>query len=268
MWLLGRFGICPNGYYNYKKKRKAEAEKQKSRVLRKIERLYHGRMGAVGYRMMRELLKAEGTCLSKETVRRYMNVELGLKSVTRKRKPGGSTPGKEHKTFENLLKGDFSAAQRNQIWCTDFTYLRLADGSFRYNCTIVDLYDRRVVAERCGKKLDTMLAAQTLKLGLKKNPAAKGLILHSDQGSPYTSKAFTKYCKRKKLVQSMSRAGTPGDNAVMERYFNTLKAELVNQVVYREETELYRAIAEFSYDWYNEKRPHTYNGGRPPAQVL
>ena len=217
--------------------------------------------------MMRDLLQTEGICLSRETVRKYMNQELGLKSVTRKRKPGGNAPGKAHRTFENLLKGNFHASERNQIWCTDFTYLRLTDGSFRYNCTIVDLYDRRVVAEKCGKKLDTMLAAQTLKLGLKKNGGVKGVILHSDQGSPYTSKAFTQYCKRKQVVQSMSRAGTPGDNAVMERYFNTLKAELADQRDYREEEDLYRDIAEFSYDWYNEKRPHTYNGGLPPSLV-
>lgn len=200
-------------------------------------------------------------------MRKYMNVELGLKSVNRRRKPKGSAPGKAHRKFENLLKGKFNVSQRNQIWCTDFTYLRLSDGSFRYNCTIIDLYDRRVVAEKCGRKMDANLAAQTLKLGLRKNGDVRGLILHSDQGSPYTSKAFTKYCKRKGLRQSMSRAGTPGDNAVMERYFNTLKAELIDQRSYKEETVLYRDIAEYSYDWYNETRPHTYNGGIPPAKV-
>lgn len=110
-------------------------------------------------------------------------------------------------------------------------------------------------------------SSPNIEAGTEKEWRRTGLILHSDQGRPYTSKAFTKYCKRKGLRQSMSRAGTPGDNAVMERYFNTLKAELIDQRSYKEETVLYRDIAEYSYDWYNETRPHTYNGGIPPAKV-
>ena len=216
--------------------------------------------------MMRDLLEEEGYHLSRETVRKYMNVQLGLKSVTRRRKPSWSKPGKEHKKFENLLCGTFTVPERNQIWCTDFTYLHLTDGSIRYNCTIVDLYDRRVVAVRCGKRMDAKLAIETLQLALKQTGKEGELILHSDQGGAYTSKTFTQYCERKRIQQSMSRAGTPGDNAVMERYFNTLKAELINQKTYREEETLYRDIALFAYDWYNEKRPHSYNGGLPPAK--
>lgn len=62
--------------------------------------------------------------MGREIVPKYMNVELGLKSVNRRRKPNAGAPGKAHKRFENLLKGKFDIVQRNRIWCTEFTYLR------------------------------------------------------------------------------------------------------------------------------------------------
>ena len=81
-------------------------------------------------------------------------------------------------------------------------------------------------------------------------------MLHSDQGSQYTSKEFTEYCTKLGVTQSMSKAGYPYDNAPMERYFNTLKNELINLHNYHTEKELYTAIEEFAYTQYNHVRPH------------
>lgn len=216
--------------------------------------------------MMRALLKEKGIILSNSTVHKYMNKELKLKSITRKIKPK-YIKGESHKTFENHVKQNFCTEAKNKIWCTDFTYLHLTDGSMRYNCTVIDLYDRRVVATLSSKTIDTKLAIDTLEIALKKNKKIDGLILHSDQGSQYTSHNFTDYCERNKIIQSMSKSGCPYDNAPMERYFNTLKAELINQKYYHNEEELYRDIATYAYDWYNEQRPHSYNGYMPPNKV-
>ena len=73
------------------------------------------------------------------------------------------------------------------------------------------------------------------------------------------SKYFTEYCKRMAVIQSMSKAGYPYDNAPMERYFNTLKNELIYQHAYQTEEALYTAIEEFAYTTYNHRRPHSYN---------
>ena len=93
------------------------------------------------------------------------------------------------------------------------------------------------------------------------------LILHSDQGSQYTSKAFVEFCESVHVTQSMSKAGCPYDNAPMERYFNTLKNECVNLYDFQTEEALYRAVEEFAYVTYNHIRPHSYNGYRTPYQV-
>lgn len=103
---------------------------------------------------------------------------------------------------------------------------------------------------------------------MKSKKIDKGsLILHSDQGSQFTSYDFSLFCKRNGIVQSMSRKGNPWDNAPMERYFNTLKQELFYLKNYKSKQELYMDIEEFSYVWYNRKRPHTFNGFISPYQA-
>ena len=112
--------------------------------------------------------------------------------------------GKPHKVFENKLKQDFHADSINQKWCTDFTYLFLKNGDIRYNCSIIDLYDRSVVASITDRRITSGLAILTLQKALDSQPAIKGeLILHSDQGSQYTSKAFIDYCESVHVTQSM-----------------------------------------------------------------
>ena len=103
----------------------------------------------------------------------------------------------------------------------DFTYVALKDGTFRYNCTIIDLFDRSVIASENSRK----------------------------------------------IRQSMSRAGYPYDDAPMERYFNTLKTELLNVHEYSKEKELYKAINDFVYIWYNQNRTHTYNNHKTPYEI-
>ena len=129
-------------------------------------------------------------------------------------------------------------------------------------------YDRSVVASLTDRHMTSDLALRTLGKALSGQcQKIKGLILHSDQGSPYTSKAFTDFCEEHDLTQSMSKAGYPYDNAPMERYFNTLKNEEIYLHEYRDEESLYRAVEHFAYTTYNHVRPHSYNGYRTPFEA-
>ncbi len=112
------------------------------------------------------------------------------------------------------------------------------------------------------------MAIRTLQKALAdQHPEKDGLILHSDQGSQYTSKAFIDFCESVHVAQSMSKAGYLYDNAPMERYFNTLKNECSNLYEFRTEEDLYQAVEEFAYVTYNHVRPHSYNGYRTPYQA-
>ena len=213
--------------------------------------------------MMRNLLIPYGFVYSNTTIYKYM-VELGLRSIVRRKKPNYQK-GKVSKLFPNLLNQNFDVEKPNHVWCTDFTYLFLSDGTNRYNCTIIDLNDRSVMASLDGNHITAELAIETLKIAINRHKPGKGIILHSDQGSQFTSKEFNDFCEKSFIQQSMSRAGCPYDNAPMERYYNTLKNEFTNLFSFKSSQEMDVSINDFAYGWYNHVRPHTYNGGLTPS---
>lgn len=265
---MRKLNILPNAYYNFLKNRKAEYHKHKEKIKREIADIYHSHNGTDGYRTVHAYLLRRGYKISRMTVHKYMNTELELFSIVRRRKPNYEY-GAPHKVFENKLQQDFKADSINEKWCTDFTYLFLTDGSKRYNCTIIDLHDRSVIASITDKHMTADLAKRTLQKAIDSQPGldTSRLILHSDQGSQYTSKEFTEYCEAAGITQSMSKAGCPYDNAPMERYYNTLKNELINHHYYHSEEELYEAVEEFAYVHYNHVRPHSYDNYKTPFEA-
>ena len=178
--MLRRLDICPNAYYNYRKHRKADYYAQKAEVLTQIDEIYHEHNGVIGYRRMTVYLTRRGYHYSPTTIHKYMNVQLGLCSIVRPKKPDYKR-GKPHKIFENKIRQDFTADQINQKWCTDFTYLFLKNHEVRYNCSILDLHDRSVVASITDRNITSDLAIRTLQKALASQPTITGeLILHSD----------------------------------------------------------------------------------------
>lgn len=254
--------MSPNAYYNYLKDRKNGYRKRTCKIQQHIVTIYHREDGVPGYRQMQSYLAQEGEFISVLTCHHYMH-DLGLKSIVRRRKPA-YVKGNAHKVFSNLLHRVFTVAKPNHVWATDFTYLPLADGTMHYNCTIIDLYDRSVVATLNGASITANLAIRTLQKALKRHKPAKGLILHSDQGVQFTSKDFNNFCERHHVQQSMSHAGCPYDNAPMERFYNTLKNEYFNLRKFKDVESLNNGIYQFIYGKYNRKRPHSYNGGLTP----
>lgn len=133
------------------------------KVLKEINTIYHAHKGVDGYRSMRVCLEQRGYSLP--TLHKYINSELGLKSIVRRKGPG-CPYGKPHKTFENKLKQNFHADSINQKWCTDFTYLFLRNGDIRYNRSIIDLYDRSIVASITDRRITSEPAIRTLQKAL------------------------------------------------------------------------------------------------------
>ena len=131
------------------------------------------------------------------------------------------------KIFPNLFRQKFQVKAPNLVWCTDFTYIRLSNGKMRYNCAVMDLYDRSVVSSLNSEYINTKLAKAAVEQALGAEKPGKGLILHSDQGSQYTSWKFVDYCKKSGIRQSMSKAGCPYDNVPVEHFYNTFKNELI-----------------------------------------
>ena len=137
----------------------------------------------------------------------------------------------------------------------------------RYNCSILDLYDRSIVATLNSDYINTELAKATLEKALMEEKPEKGLILHSDQGCQFTSWGFINCCESRGICQSMSKAGCPYDNAPMERFYNTLKNELIYPNHFYDAASLDEALNRYVYVWYNHVRPHSYNDWKTPFEA-
>lgn len=264
-WLLTRLSLYPNDYYNYLKDRKAAYRQQKEILKQQIKEVYHELNGAIGYRMICDLLNRKGIQCSYGTVYSYMR-EMRIKAIVRRKKQPYKK-GSQHHIFNNLINRKFTAEKPNQIWCTDFTYLNLKNGTKRYYCSIIDLYDRSVVASLNSRWIDSNLAMETLEIALRANQINNGLILHSDQGAQFASRDFISFCVDNEITQSMSRAGNPYDNEPMERFYSTLKTEFVYQYSFETDEDLNQGIYEYIFDWYNYRRPHSFNGGQTPFEA-
>lgn len=267
-WLLSEFGLSPSVYYNYLHSKKCGCRARKKQILQEIRSIYEEHNGMDGYRKMHFYLAQKGYHISLETTRKYMNQELGLRSVISPKHP----PYEKRTPFHicpDILMGDFKADHANTKWCIDFTFITLENGSVRYNCVIMDLYDRSILASVCGAEMTPELAIRTLEKALSRDEEIdpRKLVLHSDQGNEFTSEKFTSYCVDKGIRQSMSPPGHPHSNAPIERYFCTLKNELIDRKCYGCENDLYESIEDFVNNYYNTKRPHTYNNNKPPFAV-
>jgi len=239
--------------------------KKKEQLKTQIKELYHERDGSAGYRMICDLLNRKGVKCSYGTVYSYM-CELDIKAIVRRKKQPYKK-GYHHHIFDNLIGQNFNVDTPNRVWCTDFTYLQLRNGAKRYNCSIIDLYDRSIVASLNSKWIDSNLAIETLEIALSSNKIGDDLIIHSDQGSQFASRDFINFCDENNITQSMSRAGNPYDNAPMERFYNTMKTEFIYQYTFEKDEDLNQGVYEYIFDWYNHRRPHTYNGGKTPFEA-
>lgn len=144
--------------------------------------------------------------------------------------------------------------------------MRVSGCKFRYNCTIIDLYDRSVVASVNSNYINTDLAIETLTMALNQEHNPKGRILHSDQGVQFTSWDFVMFCKKHEITQSMSKAGCPYDNAPMERFYNTFKSCFYYRFTF-ESIEMLDEMTKRYVNWYNYIRPHSYNNYLTPMEA-
>ena len=158
----------------------------------------------------------------------------------------------EENVKPDLVKRNFNVDEPNKIWTTDVTYLIFKE-SRAYLSTILDLYDRKVVAYVISKRNDNKLVMDTLNKALSKQKDVTGLIIHSDQGYQYTSYEYKAICTSNGIQISMSRKGTPIDDSPMESWHSILKKETLynNNITSLEE---YIKLVESWIEFYNTKR--------------
>lgn len=162
------------------------------------------------------------------------------------------------------IKRDFQAAAPNQKWVTDITYIQYGC-TVQYLSTIIDLYNNEIVAAKLYSHQQTPLVLDTLKEALEKRAHPKGVIIHSDQGSVYTSYAYQSYVMENNLVSSMSRRGNCWDNAVIESFHSNLKSEAFIYTRFNSLSNVETISRVNQYlKYYNEERIQEKLGYLPP----
>ena len=145
------------------------------------------------------------------------------------------------------------------------TYLWTQEG-WLYLATVIDLYSRRVVGWSMGSRMTAQLVCNALKMAIWQRRPDAGLIVHSDRGSQYASKAYRRLLKAHGFIGSMSRKGNCWDNAVAESFFGSLKQERVQWRHYQTRYEAQQDVMQYITMWYNSRRLHSYLGNKSPNQ--
>jgi transposase InsO family protein len=205
-----------------------------------------------------------GLVVSQRTVGRCL-ARLGLRAkCARKFK---ATTNSKHKlpVNENLLGQQFALSQPNKVWVADITYIRTTEG-WLYLATMIDLFSRQIVGWQMSSRIDAQLVVDALQAALVNRGHPIGVMIHSDQGVQYCSKAFRKIIKVNQLVQSMSRKGNCWDNAVAESFFASLKKQAIygTPLTTREQTR--QIVFEYIECYYNRARRHSNNGWLSPVE--
>lgn len=210
----------------------------------------------LGVRQMRDYLVLLGYGVGKKRVRRLMWL-MGLEPVYQK--PRTSIPHPEHKRYPYLLR-DLPITRPNQVWCADITYIPMRKG-FLYLVSIMDWHSRKVLSWRLSNTMDVGFCIAALEDALAKY--GKPGILNTDQGSQFTSFAFTNVLRENGIRISMDGRGRRLDNVFIERLWRSLKYENVYLHAYETGSEA-RAGIEKWFGFYNRLRPHSGLGGFPP----
>lgn len=212
-----------------------------------------------GSRKMVVFLERAGHTVNRKRVQRLMR-QLGLSGMA----PGPKTsrPHAGHKVYPYLLRG-VSVVRPNQVWSIDITYIRLPHG-FGYLVAIMDWYSRRVLSWRISNSMEAIFCVDCLDEALRIH--GKPEIFNSDQGSQFTSEAFTSVLEGENILISMDGLGRAFDNIFVERLWRSVKHEDVYLKGYASMVELRVGLAAY-FGFYNNKRPHQSLGQKTPDIV-
>ena len=242
--------------------RRARRE-QLSIEIRRLFAVHRGRYGSP--RITADLVE-EGWRVSVNTVAQIM-AEQGLRARPKRRRRGGTRPGRGRWRAPDLVGRQFGADQLNQKWYGDGTEIRTDEGKL-YLDSVLDMGSRRIVGFALSEHHDTDLAYAALVMAVAVRggrDAIAGVLFHTDQGSEYTAHRFRAACDRIGIRQSMGRPGSALDNAVIESWHSTLEFELRREEHFTTRAQA-RAVVAAWIDDYNQDRRHSSIGMSTPIR--
>jgi len=227
-------------------------------VMRRIDEL-HLDYPFAGSRMLRDLLRGEGIEIGREHVATMMK-RMGIEAIYRR--PNTSKPAPGLKIYPYLLR-KLAVVRPNQVWAMDITYIPMARG-FVYLAAVVDWFSRRVLAWRVSITMELAFCLEAVEEALAKYGRPE--IFNTDQGSQFTSAAFTGLLLDNFIAISMDGKGSWRDNVFVERLWRSVKYEEVYLKAYDSVSQARTSIGRY-LDFYNRKRPHSSLDARTPDRA-
>jgi putative transposase len=227
-------------------------------IMRRIDEL-HLDYPFAGSRMLRDLLRGEGIAIGRERVAAMMR-RMGLEALYRR--PNTSKPADGHKVYPYLLRG-LPVERPNQVWAMDITYIPMARG-FVYLAAVVDWFSRRVLAWRLSITLEVEFCRDAVEDALARYGRPE--IFNTDQGSQFTSAAFTGLLLDNTIAISMDGRGSWRDNVFVERLWRSVKYEEVYLRAYDSVGDARASLGRY-LDFYNRTRPHSSLAARTPDRA-
>lgn len=256
--------IHPSGFYAWLKNPLSKRAQEDLRQTQLIEEAWKQGGKVYGYRKLHDDLLDQGETSCANRIARLARL-AGIKAQIGYRRRPGNYGGKPSVVVDNTLARQFDVDAPDTAWVTDITYIKTMEG-FAYLAVVIDLFSRRVIGWSLQSRQTSEVVLQALHMAVWRRTPQNTVLVHSDQGSQFTSMDGARFLRHHNLVHSMSRRGNCHDNAVAESFFNLLKRERIRRRTYRTRDEARQDVFDYIEMFYNPTRKHVRNGMLSPVE--
>jgi len=255
--------VHPSGYYAWRIQPDSARALEDRRLVGRIKQSWLESGTVYGYRKVHDDLLELGERCGKNRVYRLMRTHAMRAQIGYRRRPHAQT-GAASVIAENRLQRQFNVAEPNRVWVTDITYIHTQEG-WLFLAVVLDLFSRQVIGWSMQARMDRELVLNALLMAVWRRQPQQSVIVHSDQGSQFSSHDWQNFLKAHNLQPSMSRRGNCHDNAVAESFFQLLKRERIRRKIYRTREEARCDIFDYIEMFYNSKRRHSHSRRLSPV---
>jgi transposase InsO family protein len=257
-------GVSRSGYYRWQRQQPIPQDNEDQTLLLGIQRVFKDSHKSYGSPRVYRQLRSEGIRCGRHRIARLMRQD-GI--VARKRRQY-KKPVSEQRTkplASNILDRQFQVNAKDRVWACDVSYFWTQAG-WIHLAIVMDLYSRRIIGWSMNNRIDKELTLDALEMAFTNRNPSEGVMHHSDQGFEYTNKDYQAILKERNMIVSMSRKANCYDNAVVESFFKTIKAELARKTKFVTQEGAKSAIFEYIEVFYNRRRMHSTLGYLSPME--
>jgi len=258
----GVLGFSPQAFYKWRSKPCSDRDLDDAHLTNTLVDL-HGDDPEFGYRFLADGLETAGHDLGERRVWRLCRDQRLWSTTTRKGRRGKGRPGPA--VHDDLVQRDFTALHPDQVWLTDITEHPTSEGKL-YCCAIKDVFSNRIVGYSIADRMTAQLATSALRSAIARRQPAGTVVVHSDRGSQFRSRAFRSVLGAAGLTGSMGRVASAGDNAAMESFFSLLQKNVLDRQRWATRSELRYAVVTWIEHTYNHRRRQRALGRLTPVE--